>query len=80
MREAWNGLRLKAPAAPDSRSEELFLDAGGGRQVRVIVYYPKQAQRTGGLLWMFGGAMVMGKPEINDAPNRYLRSEPAASW
>ncbi len=75
MREAMIGWKLSAPDAPEIRSEEHFIDAGDGRQVRVIVYRPENKAPTGALLWIHGGGMVMGVPEMNDAPNRYIAQQ-----
>lgn len=72
MREAVSGWRLTAPDAVEIYSEERFITASDGRQVRVILYYPEDRSATGGLLWIHGGGMVMGAPEMNDAPNRHL--------
>lgn len=75
MREAMVGWKLTAPDASEVRSEERFIDATDGRQVRVIVYHPENQARTGALLWIHGGGMVMGTPEMNDAPNRYIAQQ-----
>ena len=75
MREALSGWKLSAPKATDVHREEHFIEASGGRRIRVLVYTPALATPTGGLLWIHGGGMVMGTPEINDAPNRYIAEQ-----
>lgn len=74
-REAVAGWRLPAPEAPDVVCEEKLIEAGDGRHVRGLVYSPKDTSPRGGLLWIHGGGMVMGTPEMNDAPNRYLAQQ-----
>lgn len=75
MREALSTWKLAVPEAPDVLCEEHFIDAGDGRRIRILAYTPTLAAPTGGLLWIHGGGMVMGTPEINDAPNRYLTKQ-----
>ncbi len=75
MREAMLGWKLTAPDAPEVRSKELFIDVTDGQQVRVIVYHPANKTPTGALLWIHGGGMVMGAPEMNDAPNRHIAQQ-----
>lgn len=72
MREAMLGWKLTAPDAPEVRSVELFIGVPDGQQVRVIVYHPANKTPTGALLWIHGGGMVMGTPEMNDVPNRHI--------
>ena len=72
MREAMSNWKLTAPDATDVRREEQLIEASDGRRIQILVYTPPLTTPTGGLLWIHGGGMVMGTPEINDAPNRYL--------
>lgn len=75
MREALADWKLGAPDAAEVDREERFVPVADGRKVRILVYSPKSTAPTGGLLWVHGGGMVMGTPEINDAPNRYLAQQ-----
>lgn len=72
MRQAMRDWKLTAPEAVEVNRVERFIEGRDGRQVRVLVYSPKSFAPRGGLLWIHGGGMVMGTPEMNDAPNRYL--------
>jgi triacylglycerol lipase len=75
MRDALSAWKLPAPEAAEVACEERFIETGVGRHIRILVYTPKVATPTGGLLWIHGGGMVMGAPEMNDAPNRYLAQQ-----
>lgn len=75
MREAMSTWNLTAPEAVDVLHEEHLVEASDGRRIRILVYTPTLTVPTGGLLWIHGGGMVMGTPEINDAPNRYLAQQ-----
>ena len=75
MRQAMGDWKLTAPDAADVDREERFVAGSDGRKVRILVYSPKDTAPRGGLLWVHGGGMVMGTPEINDAPNRYLAQQ-----
>jgi triacylglycerol lipase len=75
MREAMSAWKLTAPEAMDVLREEQLIEASDGRRIRILVYTPTLTAPTGGLLWIHGGGMVMGTPEINDAPNRYLAQQ-----
>ena len=75
MREAMSTWNLTAPEAVDVLREEHLVEASDGRGIRILVYTPTLTVPTGGLLWIHGGGMVMGTPEINDAPNRYLAQQ-----
>gem|GEM_PF-122868 len=72
MREALSNWKLTAPAAEEVTCEERLVETSDGRRIRILVYIPKLTTPTGGLLWIHGGGMVMGTPEMNDAPNRHL--------
>ena len=67
--------KLTAPDATDVRREEQQIEATDGRRIRILVCTPTHTTPTGGLLWIHGGGMVMGAPEINDAPDRYLAQQ-----
>ena len=75
MRDALRDWKLSAPEAPDVVREELSIETADGQRIRVLVYIPNFTAPTGGLLWIHGGGMVMGTPEMNDAPNRYLAQQ-----
>ena len=64
--------RVPAPPAPATTAEERFVPGPGGTPLRVLVYAPEQPTRTGGLLWLHGGGMVMATPDANEALCRYL--------
>ncbi len=65
-------VRVPAPAAPETTIEERFIPVSDGTSVRILIYTPKTPSRTGGLLWLHGGGMVMATPDANDAQSRYL--------
>ena len=65
-------MRVPAPPAPETTVEERFVPGPDGTSVRVLVYAPTTRPRTGGLLWLHGGGMVMGAPDVYDVQSRYL--------
>ncbi len=75
MREVLSKWTLPAPEAAGVACEERFVATRDGRRIRILVYTPMSGNPTGGLLWIHGGGMVMGSPEMNDAPNRYLAQQ-----
>lgn len=72
IRRAVAEARVPAPPAPETTIEERFMPGPDGTQLRVLVYSPKAPTRTGGLLWLHGGGMVMATPDNNEALCRYL--------
>ena len=64
--------RVAAPPAPATTAEERFVPGPDGTSLRVLVYAPDAPNRTGGLLWLHGGGMVMATPDANEALCRYL--------
>jgi acetyl esterase/lipase len=65
-------LQVPAPPAPETSVEERFIPGADGTSVRILIYTPKTASRTGCLLWCHGGGMVMASPDGNEAQSRYL--------
>ena len=74
LRASMVGYRAAAPPAPaEVTVEERFLPRPDGSALRVLVYVPAAAPtRTGGLLWLHPGGMVMGFAEMNEPQNRFL--------
>ena len=72
VRRAIADARVPAPPGPDTTVEERHLPGPDGTSLRVLVYAPEAPSRTGGLLWLHGGGMVMAKPDGNEALCRYL--------
>ena len=72
LREPMAALRSTAPAAPEIHCEEKFILGGDGQRLRLLVYLPSAAVRTGGLLSVHGGSFVMCTPEMHAAQSRYL--------
>ena len=64
--------RVPAPSAPATSAEERLVSGPGSTSLRVLVYAPEAPTRTGGLLWLHGGGMVMATPDANEALCRYL--------
>lgn len=72
IRRAVAEVKVPAPPAPETSVEERFVPGPDGKPLRVLVYVPEVPIRTGGLLWMHGGGMVMATPDGNEALCRYL--------
>ena len=73
LRAALAGYRAAAPPAPARvTTAERQLPRPDGTALRVLVYAPATPARTGALLWLHGGGMIMATPEANEAQNRYL--------
>ena len=65
-------MKVPAPPAPETTVEERFIPRSDGTSVRVLIYAPKRPSRTGGLVWLHGGGMIMANPDANEAQSRYL--------
>ncbi|TDN37081.1 alpha/beta hydrolase [Hymenobacter sp. UV11] len=67
------GYRAAAPPAPaEVTVEERLLPRADGTALRVLVYAPAAPTRTGALLWLHPGGMVMGFAEMNEPQSRFL--------
>ncbi len=63
---------VPAPFSPDTTMAERFIPGPSGTLVRVLVFTPNSPSRSGALLWLHGGGMVMAKPDGNEPLGRYL--------
>ena len=72
LRSVISGLRAPAPPASAVTVEERAVPGPGGSTVRVLVYSPKTPARTGGLLWLHAGGMVMGTPDQYEPQSRFI--------
>ena len=72
LRASMASARLPAPPAPGVTVEEQRLPRPDGSVLRVLLYLPAERVRTGGLLFLHGGGMILATPEANDAQSRYL--------
>ena len=72
LRAAQTGLRAPAPPASEVTVEERAVPGPGGSTVRVLVYSPETPTRTGALLWLHAGGMVMGTPDMYEPQSRFL--------
>ena len=72
LRLAVSGLRAPAPPSSGVTVEERAVPGPGGSAVRVLVYSPETPTRTGALLWLHAGGMVMGTPDMYEAHSRFL--------
>jgi acetyl esterase/lipase len=72
IRRAVSAVRVPAPAVPTTQAQERFLPRPEGTSLRVLVFEPAASRRSGGLLWLHGGGMVMGTADNNEALCRYL--------
>ena len=72
LRAALTGLRSPAPAASGVTVEERAVPGPDGSPVRVLVYAPETRPRTGALLWLHTGGMVMGTPDMYEPQSRFL--------
>ena len=66
------GMQAPAPSVSEITVKEHHVPGPNGTSVRVLVYTPEATPRTGGLLWLHAGGMVMGTPEMNEPQSRYL--------
>jgi acetyl esterase/lipase len=64
--------QVPAPPAPATTVAERFVPRADGTSLRLLLYAPEAGARTGGLLWLHGGGMVMARPDGNEALCRYL--------
>lgn len=65
-------IQVPAPPAPPTTVAERFVPGPDGTSLRILVYAPEAGARTGGLLWLHGGGMVMARPDGNEALCRYI--------
>ena len=72
LRDSLTGFRASAPPAPEITVEERFLPRPDGSSLRILVYLPASPSRTGGLLWLHGGGMIMATPDGYEAQSRYF--------
>ena len=72
LRAQMTTLKVPAPPVPETTVEERFIPGVDGSLVRILVYAPETQSRTGGLLWLHGGGMVMATPDGNEPQSRYL--------
>lgn len=72
LRSVISGLRAPAPPASEVTVEERAVPGPGGSTVRVLVYSPNTPTRTGALLWLHAGGMVMGTPDMYEPQSRSL--------
>lgn len=72
MRSGIAEFRSSAPAAPEITVEEHRIPRPDGSSLRVLLYLPAAASRTGAIIWFHGGGMVMGTADNDEARSRYL--------
>ena len=72
LRSAMSAFRTSAPEVADVTTEERFILRKDGSSLRLVLYRPETKIRTGALLWLHGGGMIMGAPETNEAQSRLL--------
>lgn len=75
LRSGISGLRAPAPPASEGTVEERAVPGPGGSTVRVLVYAPETPTRTGALLWLHAGGMVVGTPDMYEPQSRFLAQQ-----